>query len=1361
MIFFQILLGCILIVIILFVILMIRTMIFSAKAKKAPDLSYCTITSKSTCYNSIAFLQDGQHILAGVGTLETKIEYWDLTSVSCIRTLTGQGWGHTRSIVSLTVSPDGKYVLSGSEDKTIKLWDIFSDICLYTLVGHTGYVNSVVASKDFRYVLSGSHDKTIKYWDLSEGNCIHTFTGHTDHVSFVAMSPDDQYALSASDDYTIKYWDLSTGTCIKTLKGHGRNVTCVTFSPDGQHALSSSGDATIKYWDLSTGTCIWTGKEHKAPVYSVAISPDGQYALSGSYDCTIKYWKLSSGECIQTLTGHHLYVYSVIFSPDGEHALSASTDKTIKYWKLQTNNREAILRETFPSQTEQILWLHQRQPSQDLTAREKQLIVEADDLIKLSISNPTEAYSHAVVNLQYAQQTGNATTIMLSAFAFAQIAERYSKLEEAVGAYNLASDSASIVKNKRVYANAQERLGSLYSYISKQTETQDGYLWRDAIECYNNALRVYTEQEFPEEWARTYYNLGIAYSELRTADQAEKFANAIICYEKALRVYTEERFPRQYIQIQHNLGNARSQLPTGDPNENHEDAITCYKNALRVCAKHNFQQEYTLTQAHLGIAYTHRMFGNRIENLQEAIRCFEDALHVGGDQISPLHYVTIQKGLGDVYTELPVEEDRTNIKKALTYYENALKVCADQNVPSYHTASIYLSLGNTYKTFLTDELESNLKNAIDQYESALQIFTLKEFPKEHASTLYSLAITYALPPLNDWQKAYDMCDSSIQIWETQILMKSSFETRFSITRELAKMCTFMVSVCIHLNRIDEALGYANFCKSPTLTEMFYNQIFPVENILKERSGFTKSTSPLTVEKIKELVPENTLFIECLMAHNETYVFVLDKSTDVKDTYLVLKDFTAKEGRRLAIEKWFLPYSQTRDIHTVLSKIKYYLSVISGETKTKEEFTELKAKILNSIRIFRDYSVDARKVFQNDLQKWWIKLEDGFLSELHQIEDAIENDRLDEIPEILERVGPILRRFEQEWYDAIETISDFLADKLWYAEDETGKSVAKLVKKNVERIVFIPHFWLRLLPLHLISLKSHENPESLPKLRLIDKYEIAYIPSISVLKFLLQRDRDDLTRLFSVVNPDRTLRFADAEMHGISEIYRTYELSHTPTILRHEQATKEAILLLVPQANILHFICHSRHQGDNALFSRLLLSTGKDEEYFEMGDIVPFSHLSKDLTLYDIFADLKLPNAAAVILSACETGMVKLEEGDECIGLPGAFMYAGAPTVISSLWAVDDLSTALLMSRWYESVLQAKTDKATALREAQLWVRDLTNKDLFDYLNHSPMGQHIDSEIVNGYKRSALLNPNYKPFEHPYYWGAFICYGNWK
>ena len=139
--------------------------------------------------------------------------------------------GHTDELRKVTFSPDGKYVLTASLDKTAKLWDVNTGNVLQTFTGHTAQVNSVAFSPDGKYVLTGSRDKTARLWDVQSGNKVREFTGHTDTITKVGFSLDGTYVLTASLDGTARIWDVRTGQQIHSFDTHS-GVYWADFSPD-------------------------------------------------------------------------------------------------------------------------------------------------------------------------------------------------------------------------------------------------------------------------------------------------------------------------------------------------------------------------------------------------------------------------------------------------------------------------------------------------------------------------------------------------------------------------------------------------------------------------------------------------------------------------------------------------------------------------------------------------------------------------------------------------------------------------------------------------------------------------------------------------------------------------------------------------------------------------------------------------------------------------------------------------------------------------------------------------------------------------------------------------------------------------
>jgi dipeptidyl aminopeptidase/acylaminoacyl peptidase len=291
------------------------------------DQSIRTFAGHADAVRSVAFSPDGRN--AQSGSNDHTVRLWDVATGEGIRTFAGDG-----IVTSVAFSPDGRSALSDDGNYTFKLWDVATGKEIRTFGGHTSYVAAVAFSPDGRTALSGSLDKTLKLWDAATGKEIRAFAGHAKYVVSVAFSPDGRNALSGSDDTTLKLWDVATGKEIRTFTGHTGGVSSVAFSPDGRTALSGSFDTTLRLWDLATGKEIRTFAGHTNWVFSVAFSPDGRSELSGSEDHTLKLWDVATGNNIRTFTGHTGGVSSVAFSPDGRSALSGSWDQTLKLWDL-------------------------------------------------------------------------------------------------------------------------------------------------------------------------------------------------------------------------------------------------------------------------------------------------------------------------------------------------------------------------------------------------------------------------------------------------------------------------------------------------------------------------------------------------------------------------------------------------------------------------------------------------------------------------------------------------------------------------------------------------------------------------------------------------------------------------------------------------------------------------------------------------------------------------------------------------------------------------------------------------------------------------------------------------------------------
>ena len=275
--------------------------------------------------SSVAIAPDGKTALSG--SWDKTLRLWDLASGREIRKFEG----HSAPVISVAIAPDGKTALSDSDDETLRLWDLASGREIKKIEGHSG---AFAIAPDGKTVLSGSSDKTLRLWDLASGREIKRFEGHSDWVNSVAFAPNGKAALSGSSDKTLRLWDLASGREIKTFEGHSKGVRSVAFAPDGKTALSGSEDRTLRLWDLASGREIAKFEGHSGDVYSVAFSPDGKTALSGGWDYALRLWDLASRREIKTFEGHSERVKSVAIAPDGKTALSGGSDKTLTLWDL-------------------------------------------------------------------------------------------------------------------------------------------------------------------------------------------------------------------------------------------------------------------------------------------------------------------------------------------------------------------------------------------------------------------------------------------------------------------------------------------------------------------------------------------------------------------------------------------------------------------------------------------------------------------------------------------------------------------------------------------------------------------------------------------------------------------------------------------------------------------------------------------------------------------------------------------------------------------------------------------------------------------------------------------------------------------
>lgn len=251
---------------------------------------------------------------------------------------------HAGWIGRIAWSPDGRLLASGSDDRTICIWNPSDGTLVRKLEGHSDTVFSVAWSRDGKLLASSSDDEKVILWEATDGTRIRALSGHTSGVVNVTWLPDNQTLASGGGDKTIRFWNSATGELIYNLEGHNAWIRQLTVSPNGETLASASYDATIRLWDLNSRNCVAVLEGHNDRVHSAVWSPGGRLLASASADSSIRIWD-ASGTPLRTLEGHSGAVYDLSFSYDGRYLASKSLDNSVRIWNCDNWTCVSVLPE--------------------------------------------------------------------------------------------------------------------------------------------------------------------------------------------------------------------------------------------------------------------------------------------------------------------------------------------------------------------------------------------------------------------------------------------------------------------------------------------------------------------------------------------------------------------------------------------------------------------------------------------------------------------------------------------------------------------------------------------------------------------------------------------------------------------------------------------------------------------------------------------------------------------------------------------------------------------------------------------------------------------------------------------------------
>ncbi|CDK27805.1 unnamed protein product [Kuraishia capsulata CBS 1993] len=204
--------------------------------------------------------------------------------------------GHSGAVYGLSFSPDNHYLLSSSEDKTVRLWSTDTYTSLVSYKGHNSPVWDVKFSPLGHYFATASHDQTARLWSCDHIYPLRMFAGHLHDVDCVEFHPNSSYIFTGSSDKTVRMWDVARGESVRVFMGHSGPINTIAASPDGRWLATAGEDSVINVWDIGSGRKLKTMRGHgRSSIYSLSFSKEGSVLVSGASDCSVRVWDIKKG----------------------------------------------------------------------------------------------------------------------------------------------------------------------------------------------------------------------------------------------------------------------------------------------------------------------------------------------------------------------------------------------------------------------------------------------------------------------------------------------------------------------------------------------------------------------------------------------------------------------------------------------------------------------------------------------------------------------------------------------------------------------------------------------------------------------------------------------------------------------------------------------------------------------------------------------------------------------------------------------------------------------------------------------------------------------------------------------------------
>ncbi|MCC3419996.1 MAG: CHAT domain-containing protein [Microcoleus sp. PH2017_07_MST_O_A] len=772
-----------------------------------------------------------------------------------------------------------------------------------------------------------------------------------------------------------------------------------------------------------------------------------------------------------------------------------------------------------------------------------------------------------------------------------------------------------------------------------------------------------------------------------------------------------------------------NQFPRGNRANNLEIAITGYQIVLN--NREPGSEKYAQTQNNLAAAYSKRIKGSRAENLEGAIFCYQEALQVRTREAFPQDWATTQNNLAAAYYSRIKEDKADNIEKAIASFTAALEI-RTRNRDDFpkRWAETQNNLGEAYRHRIRGKREENIERAIAFYKAALEVYTSDNFPKRWAETQNNLGEAYRERIRGE--KA-DNIERAISFYNAalEVFTREAFPEYWATTQN-----NLAIAYCQRIrgekaDNIEQAIAFYNL-----VLQISTREHFPLENVETLNNlglAYLKKLDYINREK-----PEDTnQKAPTLQSAYDTFKNAIIRASKLRE--LESGDET-KQKHDLEWDKLYMGMvqvcldrqsNQEALLYAEANKARNLVEVIAQKQETPQvlkpiTFTEIIQLLTPDTALIEWYITDKEII--------------TFVLTYPDVLTVHRNPQCDELINLVNDYRADYKQSKTHWQTKLSDYLQRLAEIL---------QITTILPSQSTRLILIPHWLLHLFPLHALPLTDDEF--------LLDRFTqgIQYSPSCQLLQQITIHPNFD--QLLALQNPTSDLPYTDLEVASIAPKFAISQ------ILPGSEASKtnllEQYLEQLENAHCAHFSCHGSFNPDEPLKSFLILSGGIIEDLGASDRYVEWregktADIDKCLTLAEIFG-LRFKQCRLVVLSACETALIDTQNRSDYIGLPTGFLYAGAMGTLASLWAVNDLSTALMMVKFYE-VLQPGVSIGQALHDTQRWFKSATTSDLLEWVEGSESFDGEQKEDVTEYLGRYPLTV--KPYGKVYHWGAFCAIG---